>query len=140
METKTKRELVKTISERLAMPNAEVAAVIQGFMDQLVEELASGNRLEFREFGIFDLKQRRARKARNPRSGEKVMVPSKTVVVFKAGKEMKLQVDIGATPILRKADESKPPKAAGPRKPGRPKGSKTKKPTISAAAPTEAES
>jgi len=62
-------------------------------MNQLVDELAHGNRLEFREFGIFDLKQRKARKARNPRTGDEVSVKAKTVVVFRPGKTMRERVD-----------------------------------------------
>lgn len=93
MKTVSKKEIVKTVAEELAMPASEVAQVVQGFMDQLVDELARGNRLEFREFGIFDLKERKARKARNPRTGEEVLVAAKTVVVFKPGKRMKDRVD-----------------------------------------------
>lgn len=93
MATVSKKEIVKTIAENLAMPASEVASVVQGFMDQLVDELARGHRLEFREFGIFDLKERKARKARNPRTGDEVHVAAKTVVVFKPGKLMKEQVD-----------------------------------------------
>lgn len=92
MLTVSKKEIVKSIAEKLAMPASEVSNVVQGFMDQLVDELALGHRLEFREFGIFDLKQRKARKARNPRTGEEVLVDSKTVVVFKPGKQMKERV------------------------------------------------
>jgi integration host factor subunit beta len=93
MKTVSKKEIVKTVAEELAMPASEVAQVVQGFMDQLVDELARGNRLEFREFGIFDLKERKARKARNPRTGDEVLVAAKTVVVFKPGKRMKERVD-----------------------------------------------
>lgn len=93
VRTVSKKEIVKTIAENLAMPASEVAAVVQGFMDQIVDELAKGHRLEFREFGIFDLKLRKARKARNPRTGEEVFVAAKTVVVFKPGKVMRERVD-----------------------------------------------
>jgi integration host factor subunit beta len=93
MKTVSKKEIVRVVAEDLAMPASEVASVVQGFMNQLVEELSRGNRLEFREFGIFDLKERKARKARNPRTGEEVLVAAKTVVVFKPGKRMKEKVD-----------------------------------------------
>lgn len=95
MSTVSKKEIVKTIAETLALPASEVGAVVQGFMDQLVDELSNGHRLEFREFGIFDLKERKARKARNPRTGQEVPVPAKTVVVFKPGKQMRERVDTG---------------------------------------------
>lgn len=93
MSTVSKRDIVKAIAENMGLPVSEVADVVQTFMNQLVDELSRGHRLEFREFGIFDLKERKARKARNPRTGAEVYVDAKTVVVFKPGKHMKEKVD-----------------------------------------------
>jgi integration host factor subunit beta len=67
--------------------------VIQLFLDEIVRELSRGNRLEFREFGVFEVKQRAARKAQNPRTLQKVSVPPKQVVKFKVGRGMKAAVD-----------------------------------------------
>ena len=63
------------------------------FLDEIVSELGQGNRLEFREFGVFEIKQRAARKAQNPRTLQKVHVPAKRVVKFKVGRSMKEAVD-----------------------------------------------
>jgi len=106
MDTVSKRHICKTIAGQLALPASEVSAVVQGFMDQIVEELARGHRLEFREFGIFDLKERKARKARNPRTGSPVWVDSKTVVSFRAGRRMKEVVDANRAAVS-KATEAK---------------------------------
>ena len=73
-------------------PSAEASAVCQTFLDQIVDELAKGNRLEFRDFGVFELKRRKERTARNPKTGEPVHVPARTVVAFKPGRIMKEKV------------------------------------------------
>jgi integration host factor subunit beta len=70
-----------------------VKDVIQEFLDKITEELARGNRLEFREFGVFEVKNRAARRAQNPRTLEKVQVPAKRVVKFKVGRRMREQVE-----------------------------------------------
>ena len=66
------------------------------FLDRIVEELSQGNRIELRDFGVFEVKKRAARKARNPRTGEEAFVPAKNVVVFKVGKLMKERVNNSA--------------------------------------------
>jgi nucleoid DNA-binding protein len=78
----------------------EAKEIIQIFLDQVVEELASGNRLELRNFGVFEPRIQSARKARNPRTNEVVHVDSKAVVAFKAGKEMGEKVQ-KALPVLK---------------------------------------
>lgn len=92
MRTISKKEIVKTVSERHGLTTTQTAQVIQVFMDQIIEELARGSRIEFREFGIFELKRRQSRVARNPKTGDSVKVPEKTVVSFKPGKVMKARV------------------------------------------------
>jgi integration host factor subunit beta len=67
------------------------------FLDRIVEELSQGNRIELRDFGVFEVKKRAARKARNPRTGEEAFVPAKNVVVFKVGKLMKERVNNSAS-------------------------------------------
>jgi len=66
-----------------------VRDIVQAFLDECIEELQRGNRLEFRDFGVFETVSRAARKARNPKTGEVVQVPPKVVVDFKMGKRMK---------------------------------------------------
>ena len=92
MPTASKKEIVLAVANKTGRPSAEVSAVCQSYLDQIVEELAKGNRLEFREFGVFELKRRKARTARNPKTGDPVYVPARTVVSFKPGRIMKERV------------------------------------------------
>ncbi len=93
MATITKKELVNRISELTKQTKIITKDVIQLFLDEIVKELGRGNRLEFREFGVFEVKQRAARKAQNPRTLQKVNVPPKQVVKFKVGRSMKEAVE-----------------------------------------------
>jgi integration host factor subunit beta len=90
--TITKKELVSRIAERTNQTKVVTKEVIQMFLDEIISELGRGNRLEFREFGVFEIKERAARKAQNPRTLEKVYVPAKKVVKFKVGRLMKERV------------------------------------------------
>ncbi|MEQ8766128.1 MAG: HU family DNA-binding protein [Planctomycetota bacterium] len=92
MATITKKELIYRISEKSGQKKIVTKNIIQAFIDEIIDELGKGNRLEFREFGVFELKDRAARKARNPRTGESVQVPAKKVVHFKAGRLMKEKI------------------------------------------------
>ena len=89
MQTVTKRELVQRIAEKTGAQQILAKEVIQGFLDEIIVELARGNRLEFRDFGVFEPKEKAKRVARNPRTGECVYVPAKTTVKFKVGRLMK---------------------------------------------------
>lgn len=88
----TKKEIVKTISEEIGLTQLKTKEIVQKTFDAIVEALVEERRIELRNFGVFEVKQRAARKARNPRTGVKVMVPSKYVVTFKPGKEMEERV------------------------------------------------
>jgi integration host factor subunit beta len=90
--TITKKELVSRIAEKTGQTKVVTKEVIQLFLDEIIGELGKGNRLEFREFGVFEIKARAARKAQNPRTLEKVYVPAKKVVKFKVGRLMKERV------------------------------------------------
>jgi len=92
MVTITKKELVARIAEKTGQTKVVTKDILQMFLDEIIEELARGNRLEFREFGVFEIKERAARKAQNPRTLEKVDVPAKRVVKFKVGRLMKEHV------------------------------------------------
>jgi integration host factor subunit beta len=89
MSTTTKRHLVERIAANLDLPRETVRTIVQEFMDAIVDELAAGNRREFREFGCFDTKLRAARTGQNPRTLEKVPVPERQRVRFKPGRLMK---------------------------------------------------
>ena len=91
-KTITKKELVNRIAERTGQTKVVVKEILQHFLDEIIEELAVGNRLEFREFGVFEVRERAARKAQNPRTLEKVYVPAKRVVKFKVGRTMRERV------------------------------------------------
>jgi integration host factor subunit beta len=88
----TKKEIVKTISEEIGLTQLKTKEIVQKTFDAIVETLVEEKRIELRNFGVFEVKKRAARKARNPRTGDKVYVPAKYVVTFKPGKEMEERV------------------------------------------------
>ena len=88
MATIQKHELFARIAESTGETKGSVKTIIQGFLDGIIVELGKGNRLEFRDFGVFEVKQRKTRIARNPRTLEPVKVPPKNTVKFKAGRLM----------------------------------------------------
>jgi nucleoid DNA-binding protein len=91
--TLTKRDLVIRISEETGLIQAQVFDVVQKTLDQISEALAKSDKVELRNFGVFDVKIRKARVGRNPnKPATDVPIPARATVKFKAGKEMKAQV------------------------------------------------
>jgi nucleoid DNA-binding protein len=88
----TKKEIAKAIAEELGIPLMDVTRAVQRVFDGIIEVLVSEGRIELRNFGIFMVRKRQARQARNPRTGERVWVPEKIGVTFKAGREMEEKV------------------------------------------------
>jgi nucleoid DNA-binding protein len=88
----TKKEIVKTISEKLGLTQLTTRDIVQKTFDAIVETLVEEGRIELRNFGVFEVRRRKARKARNPRTGGAVQVPEKLTVSFKPGKEMEDRV------------------------------------------------
>ncbi len=88
----TKKEIVKAISEQIGLTQLKTKEIVQKTFDAIVETLVEERRIELRNFGVFEVKKRAARKARNPRTGERVDVAEKFVVTFKPGKEMEERV------------------------------------------------
>ncbi len=88
----TKKEIVKIISEEIGLTQLKTKEIVQKTFNAIVETLVEERRIELRNFGVFEVKVRAARKARNPRTGAKVYVPAKFVVTFKPGKEMEERV------------------------------------------------
>ena len=88
----TKKEIVKAISDELGLTQLRTKEIVQKTFDAIVETLVEERRIELRNFGVFEVKMRAARKARNPRTGGQVEVPAKLVVTFKPGKEMEAKV------------------------------------------------
>lgn len=84
----TKKEIVKAISEETGLTQLEIKRIVQRTFDAIIETLVVEGRVELRNFGVFQVRPRAARKARNPRTGHQVTVPEKFVVTFKPGKEM----------------------------------------------------
>ncbi|MDF1836578.1 MAG: integration host factor subunit beta [Planctomycetota bacterium] len=91
-KTITKKELANRIADETGQPKVVVKDILQRFLDSIVDELVAGNRLEFREFGVFEVRERAPRRAQNPRTLEKVDVPAKRVVKFKVGRLMRDRV------------------------------------------------
>ena len=84
----TKKEIVRTISEEIGLTQLKTKEIVQKTFDAIIDTLVKDGRIELRNFGVFEVRTRAPRKARNPRTGEKVFVPAKNVVTFKPGKEM----------------------------------------------------
>jgi len=93
MSTITKKEVIDRIAENTNTRRAVVKPVVQSFLDEIIEELAKNNRLEFRDFGVFETRIRAARKAQNPKTMEQVQVPAKRNVKFKMGRLMKQKMN-----------------------------------------------
>jgi integration host factor subunit beta len=89
----TKRDLVERVSAKhSSLTKVEVGAVVQTFLDEVVQALAKNERIELRDFGVFTPRNRAARKARNPKTGAVVEVPATRTVAFKLGKEFKAKL------------------------------------------------
>jgi len=84
----TKKEIVRSVSEKLNLTQFKTKDIVQNVFDCIIETLAEEKRIELRNFGVFEVRKRAARKARNPRTGDAVMVQEKRVVVFKPGKAL----------------------------------------------------
>jgi integration host factor subunit beta len=97
MSTITKKELIDRIAERTQAKRVTVKSVIQAFLDEITRELGENNRLEFRDFGVFETRTRAARVAQNPKTLERVDVPAKRTVKFKMGRLMRQNLCTSAT-------------------------------------------
>ena len=93
MSTITKKDLIDQIAESTQAKRALVKTTVQNFFDEAISELTKGNRLQFRDFGVFETKMRAARTAQNPKTLGQVHVPAKRVVKFKASRLMMQKLD-----------------------------------------------
>src|SRR5579875_1934132 len=89
----TKKEIASKIAKQFAITQLLALEAVQMVFDSIIETLLNEGRIELRNFGVFEVKRRRARKGRNPRTGESVSVPAKLVVTFKPGREMEQRVN-----------------------------------------------
>jgi integration host factor subunit beta len=104
MATITKKDLIDRISEKSGVKRSTVKDVVQMLLDQITDELAEGNRLEFRDFGVFEVKSRAARTAQNPKTLQRVSVPPKRSVKFKGGRLMRERLEAdGPAPVVHTA-------------------------------------
>ncbi len=110
----TKKEIVKTISEEIGMTQLKTKEIVQKTFNAIVDTLVEEKRIELRNFGVFEVKKRAARKARNPRTGERVEVAAKFVVTFKPGKEMEERVHHLEQAEFAKEQAAKTPGGSSP--------------------------
>jgi nucleoid DNA-binding protein len=115
----TKKEIVKQISEKIGLTQLQTKEIVQMTFDAIVDTLIEDqdHRIELRNFGVFQVKRRKARKARNPRTGDRVDVPPKNVVTFKPGKEMEERVRT-LTDVVEEEGEDMEESMAGTAKQG----------------------
>ncbi len=97
MSTTTKKDLIDRIAEQTHQKRTAVKKTVQCFLDNVIEELGRGNRLEFRDFGVFEIRRRAPRIAQNPKTLERVPVPERTTVKFKVGRLMKMALEANSS-------------------------------------------
>jgi nucleoid DNA-binding protein len=90
----TKKDMARTIGEEMGLQQTRVLEIVQQVFDGIIDTLVQEGRMELRKFGVFEVKKRKPRQARNPRTGEKVSVPERFVVTFKPGLEMEARVKV----------------------------------------------
>jgi len=112
MHTVTKKEIVDRIADQTRSKRVLVKQVVQCFLDEIIKVLGQGNRLEFRDFGVFETKMRAARTAQNPKTLERVQVPPKRTVKFKVGRLMKLELQKGMEAAAAASAEATAPAEA----------------------------
>src|SRR5271155_646374 len=106
----TKKDMAKAIAEEMGLTQIQAKEIVQKVFDEITETLLNEGRIELRNFGVFEVKRRKPRKARNPRTGARVDVEAKNVVTFKPGKKM--EEDVGRMPTLPHLEQPiKRPKA-----------------------------
>jgi nucleoid DNA-binding protein len=110
----TKKEIVKTISDKHQLTQLKTKEIVQSTFEAIIETLVTERRIELRNFGVFEVKKRAARKARNPRTGERVDVAEKYVVTFKPGKEMEEKVLLLEQAEAARAAGQEPPEFPRP--------------------------
>ncbi len=111
---RTKKDIVRKISERANLPQVKTKEIVQWTFDAIIDVLLHEGRIELRNFGVFEVKTRRPRKARNPKTEEAVDVPAKNVVTFQPGKKMEAKVAELPKIYLPKPKLSKPKLESAP--------------------------
>jgi len=99
MATIKKKDLVDRIIASRKLKRSQVRDVVQDFLDEMVKELVRGNRIEFRGFGVFEVRSRAPRTAQNPRTGQRVPVPARNGIRFKSGRELRELIEASTAPV-----------------------------------------
>ena len=99
----TKKDIVLAVSEKFDLPQSVMKEVVQATLDEIVRTLSAEGRIELRNFGVFSVKLRKPRRARNPRTGKDVKTKARYVVGFKPGKEMSQGVHVAQEKAAKKA-------------------------------------
>ncbi len=110
MDTVTKKELIQKIALKLNLHPKEVGDVVQNFLDSVTDTLAKGNRLEFRDFGVFEVVERKKKIGRNPKKASvPIVIPARKAVKFSPGKLMKSRVEsLQGTPTSQEPPQAPP--------------------------------
>lgn len=103
MATTTKKEIIDRIASETRIHRDQVKTVVTQFLGQLIEEVGKGNRLEFRDFGVFEVRIRGPRQAQNPKTLAPVMVEERRTVKFKVGRKMREALDKMDSSVLLEA-------------------------------------
>ena len=110
----TKKDIVRIISERANLTQLKTKEIVQWTFDEIIKTLLQEGRIELRNFGVFEVKTRKARRARNPRTNQPVTVEAKNVVTFQPGKEMEERVRSMPKIYQPKRKSRRPAKSAKP--------------------------
>jgi nucleoid DNA-binding protein len=110
----TKKDIVRSISDSVSLAQTETKAIVQRTFDAIIETLVKDGRIELRNFGVFEVKERAPRKARNPRTGAEVRIPARRVVTFKPGKYMEDRIQGISSAAAAPAAEAVAAKPANP--------------------------
>jgi nucleoid DNA-binding protein len=102
---KTKKEIAKDIAKELGIPQTLAKDAVQLTLDAIVDGLVANGRIELRKFGVFEVKDRAEKMARNPKTGDQVLVPARKVVSFRPGTEMEERVKRLSAKTLSEARE-----------------------------------
>lgn len=94
METITKKSLIQKISQKKGIHPNDVRTVVQSFLDEMIDVLTKGDRLEFRDFGVFEIVERKQKIGRNPKNPSvPITIPARKAVKFTPGKKMKMDIE-----------------------------------------------
>ncbi len=102
----TKADLIEEVSRVVELTRKESEVIVETIFDSVVDSLKGGDKVEIRGFGSFRTRERKGRIGRNPKSGERVVVPPKTIPFFKRSKELRDVVNGGPPPAAQPLDHS----------------------------------